>query len=292
MPSRESAPTTAGRTYETCVRCARRGLSLSHPAFEWEPKYEAGGETYPAGSACCRAHEPVPAARASHWQVTAELSERLGPHDRAGFPGGAARQALHAVAADAPRSCPVCAACGHSRENLYAEEDGDFSATYYLQFARGTAMVATCWDCGHTVELAALSPGGPHVGTVTCAVQETLWDPPRWAVTIRAHSPKQGAGQVDLYWAGPVHGRGPLAIPNTWAGTDPGDPRVMRFTSPAAAQAALDSVFAPGSRWQLPHAGTQVRIVAVPERPARPAAAGQRRARRPAPAAGRRPGSA
>jgi len=93
-----------------------------------------------------------------------------------------------------------------------------------------------------------------------------LWEPLHWAVTARTLSPKLGAGEACTYWAGPVHGRRASDIPNTWIGADPGDPQIMRFPSPAAAQAALDSVFGPGSRWALPDGRQRpVRIVAVPE---------------------------
>ena len=259
-----SARTTAGRTFETCVRCGRRGLSLLRPAFDWEPKSEIAEATYPAGSPCCWTHEPVPAARVPHWKVTADLAERLGAAEHGRFPGDAGRAALAGVAVPPPRRCPVCAVRGHTRESIYAADDGDFAATDWLQFARGAAMLGSCWDCGHTLELAALSQGGPHVSTVTEPAQGLLWEPLHWAVTVRMLSPKQRAGEVDTYWAGPVHGRGPRDIPNTWIGTGPGDPQIMRFPSPDAARAALDSVFAPGSRWPLPYPGRPVRIVAVP----------------------------
>jgi hypothetical protein len=167
----------------------------------------------------------------------------------------------------------VCAECGHSSQSIYAGEDGDFSAGEPYQFDRGAALLTWCWDCQHTLELAALCQGGPHVAAVTEPAQDTLRDPLSWAVTVRELSPRPGAGEAGLYWAGPVHGRQAGDSPDTWVGADPGNPQVMLFPSPAAAQAALDSVFAPGSRWTLPRAGRPVRIVPVPghDTPGRPA---------------------
>lgn len=273
-PRPAGAGTTAGRTYETCVMCGKRGLSLLHRPYEWEPKYpDASPGPYPAGSPCCWFHEPVPAARTTHPHVIRDLEERLGPLDaRLSLPDDATQAALDAIARPAPHQCPVCTAFGHSQESMYAVEDGDFSASQAYQFDRGSALLAWCWDCGHTLELAALRPGGPHVATVTVPAQQALWEPLQWAVTVRALSPKLGAGEVDMYWAGPVHGhRGTVPdIPNCWIGTDPGSPQVMRFPSPEAARAALDSVFAPGSRWTPADVRRPVRIVAVPDGPAHP----------------------
>ncbi len=266
VPRPAGARTTAGRSYETCVACGKRGLGHLRRPYEWVPKHPAGDddpEPYPAGTPCCWICEPVPAARASWPRVIRDLEERLGPAGSR-WPGEAAEAALGEIARLAPARCPVCAAAGRSRESVYAD-DGDFSAIQAHQFERGTALLGHCWDCGHTLELAALRPGGPYVATVTEPAQGLLWEPLHWAATIRELSPKLGAGEVDLYWAGPAHGRRPWGIPNTWIGTDPGGPQLMRFPGPAAAQAALDSVFAPGSRWELPHGHRVVRIVAVPE---------------------------
>ncbi len=262
---RAAGATTAGRTYETCVMCGKRGLSLRHPPAEWEPRYDADGAgPYPAGSPCCWFHEPVPASRTRHSRVIEDLAERLGRHDPGRRPDDGTWEALDQIARAAPLRCPVCAAAGRSRNPVYAG-DSDFSATDACQFERGAALLAWGWDCGNTIELAALCRGGPHVATVTVPAQGLLWEPLHWAVTVRALSPKLGAGEVDTWWAGPAHGRRAPDIPGTWTGTGPGGPQVMRFPSPAAAQAALDSVFGPGSRWALPGGRRgAVRIVAVP----------------------------
>ena len=267
MPRRDGATTTAGRSYETCVMCGKRRLSPLRPGYEWEPKYALGDPgPYPAGSPCCSSHEPVPAARAAHARVISDLEERLGPLAAGDWtPDDATRAALGAIARPAPRRCPVCASCGRGRQPVYAE-DGDFPAGEAYQFDRGAALLTWCWDCQHTLELAALCPGGPHVAATTEPARETLGEPLSWAVAVRGPSPEPGGGEADLYWAGPVHGRrGPARdIPDAWIGTDPRDPQVMRFPGPAAAQAALDSVFAPGSRWQPPGGIRPVRIVTVP----------------------------
>ncbi len=207
-------------------------------------------------------HEPVPAAWASWLRVIRGLGERLGPGGSQ-WAGEAAEAALGEIARAAPARCPVCAAAGRSRDPVYAG-DSDFTAIQAYQFERGAALLGHCWDCGHTVELAALRPGGPCIITVTEPAQGLLWEPLHWAAAVRKLSPKQGAGEVDLYWAGPHHGRRGMDIPSTWIGTDPADPQVMRFPVPAAVQAALDSVFGPGSRWTLPAGRCPVRIVAVP----------------------------
>ncbi len=262
LPSAGQPSPNAGRTYEHCTICSRRGLHHKHPQFDWTPKYGGAGdrdEVFPAGSPCCPAHQPVPAARTADSLVIGALEERLGPLDTHLWPDDATERALAAVARAAPLRCPVCAAVGHSRPQA-CTEDSDFQ-THTRKFLRGAALLGCCWDCGHTLELAALCPGGPYVQTVTEPAQGLLWDEPQWAVTARAVSPKTSAGEVDLYWDGPAHGPGSASdIPNVWYAGPLTSARAARFPSPQAARAALDSVFAPGSRWQLHRTG-QVRIV-------------------------------
>jgi hypothetical protein len=158
MPRRDGASTPAGRTYETCVMCGKRRLSPLRPGYEWEPKYAIGNPgPYPAGSPCCSSHEPVPAARTTHARVISDLEERLGPLAAGDWAADDATwAALDAIARPAPHRCPVCARSGHSRQSMYAGEDGDFTTTQAYQFERGAALLTWCWDCEHTLELAAL----------------------------------------------------------------------------------------------------------------------------------------
>ncbi len=270
LPRRPGTKTTAGRTYEHCVACGRRGLSHLHKPYEWEPKYALPGQgkgPYPAGAPSCWSHEPVPAARTRYENVIADLQERLGPV-QAQWPADAITQALHEIARPAPGRCPVCAAAGRRTDPARWPEEGDF-ALQPQQLERGAALLGHCWDCGHVIEVAAMRPGGPYIMTLTEPGQGTLRDPPHWVVTTRRPSSATGAAEVDTYWAGPLHGHdGPAGhTPGTWHDGPPGD-QVMRFPSPGAAQAALDSVFAPGSRWQLSHT-SQIRIILLPQPPAR-----------------------
>jgi hypothetical protein len=168
LPRREGAGTTAGRSYETCVMCGKRRLSPLRPGYEWEPKYALGDPgPYPAGSPCCSSHEPVPAARATYARVLSGLEERLGPLSAGDWAAADATwAALEAIARPAPHRCPVCARSGRSRQSVYAGQDGDFTATQAYRFERGAALLAWCWDCGHTLELAALCPGPvPRAGS-------------------------------------------------------------------------------------------------------------------------------
>jgi hypothetical protein len=161
MPRRDGAGTTAGRTYETCVVCGKRRLSPLRPDYEWEPKYAIGNPgPYRAGSPCCPSHEPVPAARATPARVISGLEERLGPLAAGDWADDATWAALEAIAGQAPRRCPVCASCGRSRQSMYAGEDGDFTTVQAYRFERGAALLTWCWDCEHTLELAALRPAG------------------------------------------------------------------------------------------------------------------------------------
>jgi hypothetical protein len=197
VPRAADAVTTAGRTYETCVMCGKRGMSLLHRPYRWEPKHAIGDTgPYPPGSPCCWFHEPVPAARTAHSRVITDLEDRLGPLDPAlALPDDDTQAALDTIARPAPRGCMVCAAFGHSQESIYAGEDGDFSAIQPYRFERGAALLAWCWDCGHTLELAALRPGGPFVAAATVPAQETLWETLSWAVTVRGLSPKARPGR-------------------------------------------------------------------------------------------------
>jgi hypothetical protein len=85
-----------------------------------------------------------------------------------------------------------------------------------------SARLGGCRDCGHTLELAAICPGGPYVKTITEPQGPALGRLP-WAVTIRALSPKLGGEEAGVFWLGPLHGmRGPIRhILNVWSGVNP-----------------------------------------------------------------------
>lgn len=161
---RRSSQTVKGKTYETCVMCGRRGLYLLHPAFEWEPKYgpypPRNDERYPAGSACCSIHEPVPAARAREYDVITAIERDFGPViPPAGIPADVVCEALADAAAEAPRRCPVCADLMHPDRDYELYED--FGSSDYTTFDRGWALMAYCGSCIHTIVLATLETDTP-----------------------------------------------------------------------------------------------------------------------------------
>jgi hypothetical protein len=135
----------AGRRYERCGRCDRRGLHHQHPAWPWEPKYVVAGP-FPAGTAACPVEEPVPAGRTRHQQVHQALHRVLGAASRWATDTETAQ--LEALAGDPLGDCPVCAAAG----------DG-WNAGFHHQgrrFAAGAALIADCVSCQHTVLRAVL----------------------------------------------------------------------------------------------------------------------------------------
>jgi len=139
-----------GRTYEKCIKCGRRGLHHKHLAFEWTCKYSAPGyndEVYPAGTPCCWFHEPVPASRTSYAEVIRALTARLGPASANLWATAEAADQMEACARPVPAACPICTAAD-------LPERGFHTQAYAYQ--RGTALVAICDGCCHTIELATL----------------------------------------------------------------------------------------------------------------------------------------
>jgi hypothetical protein len=157
----------AGRRYERCAACDKRGLDHAHPPFEWEPKhgYAARPGPFPARSPACWREEPVPAARTRHETIHRELEARLGPRGQGGpgQPGSGwasddeqRRMGLPVgwdeVWAD-PRLKETCQVCGHAPRR----PDDDHSTSHHIgayRFERGAAAVLVCDGCGHARPIA------------------------------------------------------------------------------------------------------------------------------------------
>lgn len=153
LPHKDTANVNAGRRYEHCTRCQRRGLNLTHPAWPWEPKYVQAGP-FPAGTPACRVEEPVPATgRIRHRDVHDAVVAVLGPRQR--WASNDEEQHLHTTAAPLPDTCPVCTPAGPGWNS------GFFHQAY--RFAGGLALLAVCESCHHTILRAALAdrPDGP-----------------------------------------------------------------------------------------------------------------------------------
>jgi hypothetical protein len=133
------------RTYELCVIDGKRGLHHRHPPYAWTLKHGVADHQYPAGSPCCWWHQPVPAARVRYDTVVRDLDHRLGGHDPSNSWAEHDRPALEALTAGPPPACPMCQAAGIGPRRFH---------TQALLFADGTALVATCEGCAHTILLA------------------------------------------------------------------------------------------------------------------------------------------
>lgn len=140
-PNKGQVNPNAGRRYERCARCDRRGLHLTHPAWPWEPKFAVAGP-FEAGTPACHVEEPVPATgRIRHHQVDAAVRAVLGDTDR--WATDAETAQLETIAGTPLGDCPVCTPAG----------DG-WNAGFYSQatrFATSTALIAVCESCQHTV---------------------------------------------------------------------------------------------------------------------------------------------
>ena len=158
----------AGRSYQRCAACDRRGLDHTHPRFAWEPKYgyTARPGPYPAGSPACWREEPAPAARTRHQTVHRELVARYGERGLGGpgQPGTAwasddeQRRMGVPVGWDEtwvdPRLREVCEVCGHR-----PADDGR-SCSHHVgayRFERGAAAVLVYEGCQHTRLIAELA---------------------------------------------------------------------------------------------------------------------------------------
>lgn len=147
LPTAGRPSPNAGRKYEHCAKCGKRGLHHVHPLFDWTPKYGTG-EVFSAGTPCCVYHEPVPAARTAHATVHGSLTTRLGPR-RPGLSCWATkdeRAALERLAATQPQLCHVCADAGLPQHGFHTQAYG---------FTGGIALVAVCEGCGDTILLAS-----------------------------------------------------------------------------------------------------------------------------------------
>jgi hypothetical protein len=78
-----------------------------------------------------------------HW-----VEEQLGKHDIWNWPADYARTVLEAASARLPAACPMCISVGW--------RDGRFDTQAYL-YEHGSALLGSCWRCGHTILLAALT---------------------------------------------------------------------------------------------------------------------------------------
>ena len=145
-PHKGARNRNAGKTYERCAHCDKRGLHLLHPAFEWRPKYQTSANSYPAGSPACWFHEPVPApGRASYPDVENAAIERLGERQR--WANDEERAQLQSDAAPLI-DCPVCAPFGDGWNRGFYD--------HALRFAAGLALLSSCESCGHTIQRAAV----------------------------------------------------------------------------------------------------------------------------------------
>lgn len=138
-----------GKQYERCARCGKKGLHHAHPGFTWMPRHgtvDAG--PFPPGSPGCWSCEPVPATRIDHGLVLHSAEARLGKHDIWNWPDDNACAVLEAAAGPVPGACPVCVSVGW--------RDSRFHTQAYL-YENGSALLGSCWRCGHTVLLAAMT---------------------------------------------------------------------------------------------------------------------------------------
>jgi hypothetical protein len=149
MSTAGRANPNAGRTYERCAKCNKRGLHHKHPPFGWVPKYAAADDgPYPARSPCCWFHESVPAARTSYDHVTRALDARLGPASANLWATAGAAAELEACAPPVPAACPICTAAGLPERGFHTQAHA---------YQRGTALLAICDGCCHTIELTTLA---------------------------------------------------------------------------------------------------------------------------------------
>lgn len=163
-PNKGGANPNAGRTYETCSRCGRRGLHLAHPEYEWQPKYEPSASSYPPGSPACPSHEPVPAqGRTDYLDVEDRAVGNLGARQ-----GWADDTETARLTASAPPlgDCPVCSPLGE-----WWNRGFQYQA---LRFDAGLALLAICESCGHTILRAAFTDAEKRPGPVSDDVPEDV----------------------------------------------------------------------------------------------------------------------
>jgi hypothetical protein len=177
LPSAGQPNPNRGKQYEQCTRCAKKGLHHAHPEFPWIPRHgTADAGPFPAGSPACRSCEPVPAARGDHGRVLHSAEARLGKIDIWHWPDDDSRAVLEAAVKPGPDECSVCIAVGWP--------DGRFHAQAYL-YENGLALLESCWRCGHTVLLAAMT------------VQEIAEQGPELLAVASRPDPRCSAGDHD-----------------------------------------------------------------------------------------------
>lgn len=152
-PHKGTPNVNAGRRYEHCARCQRRGLNLTRPPWPWEPKYVEAGP-FPADAPACRVEEPVPATgRDRYNHIVDAVCAVLGPLQR--WANDDEEQHLQATAAPLPDACPACTPAGPGWNG------GFFHQAH--RFTGGLALLAICQSCQHTILRTALAdqPDGP-----------------------------------------------------------------------------------------------------------------------------------
>jgi hypothetical protein len=80
--------------------------------------------------------------------VTRGLAARLGPASANLWATAGAAAELEACAPPVPATCPICTAAGLPERGFH---------TQAYAFQRGTALLAICDGCCHTIELATLA---------------------------------------------------------------------------------------------------------------------------------------
>lgn len=80
--------------------------------------------------------------------VLHSVEARLGTLDIWNWPDDNAHAVLEAAAGPIPAACPVCVSAGWP--------DSQFHTQPYL-YANGSALLGSCWRCGHTLLLAAMT---------------------------------------------------------------------------------------------------------------------------------------